>query len=81
MINLAAQAGVRYSLENPDIYVQSNIVGFLNILEASRRYGVEHLLMPLQARVYGGNKKVPFSVEDRVDDPVSLYAVTKERMN
>nr|MCR4787290.1 NAD-dependent epimerase/dehydratase family protein [Lachnospiraceae bacterium] len=78
VINLAAQAGVRYSIENPDAYINSNIVGFFNILEACRHYPVEHLLYASSSSVYGGNKKVPFSVEDKVDNPVSLYAATKK---
>lgn len=77
VVNLAAQAGVRYSIENPDVYIESNIVGFYNILESCRRYPVEHLVYASSSSVYGGNKKVPFSVEDRVDNPVSLYAATK----
>lgn len=78
VINLAAQAGVRYSIDNPDAYIQSNIVGFFNILEACRHYPVEHLVFASSSSVYGGNKKVPFSVEDQVDKPVSLYAATKK---
>ncbi|WP_285009818.1 NAD-dependent epimerase/dehydratase family protein [Pedobacter faecalis] len=77
IINLAAQAGVRYSIENPDAYVQSNVVGFLNILEVSRRFKVKHLLYASSSSVYGLNKTMPFSVQDRVDQPVSLYAATK----
>ncbi len=77
IINLAAQAGVRYSIENPDVYVQSNIVGFLNILEVSRHYKVKHLLYASSSSVYGLNTTMPFSVKDRVDQPVSLYAATK----
>lgn len=76
--NLAAQAGVRYSIENPDVYIQSNIVGFLNILECCRHYEVQHLVYASSSSVYGANKKVPFSEEDRVDAPVSLYAATKK---
>ena len=75
VVNLAAQAGVRYSIENPDAYIQSNIIGFYNILEACRHNPVEHLVYASSSSVYGGNKKVPFAVEDRVDNPVSLYAV------
>ena len=78
VVNLAAQAGVRYSIDNPDAYIQSNIVGFFNILEACRYYPVEHLVFASSSSVYGGNKKVPFSVEDQVDKPVSLYAATKK---
>lgn len=77
VINLAAQAGVRYSLENPAAYVQSNLVGFANILEACRQYGVTHLLYASSSSVYGGNTKVPFAETDPVDHPVSLYAATK----
>lgn len=78
IINLAAQAGVRYSLENPDAFIESNIIGFYNILEACRRYPVEHLVFASSSSVYGGNKKVPFSTDDSVDHPVSLYAATKK---
>ena len=78
VVNLAAQAGVRYSIENPDVYIESNIIGFYNILEACRHYPVEHLVYASSSSVYGGNKKVPFSVEDRVDNPISLYAATKK---
>jgi len=78
VVNLAAQAGVRYSLENPDSYIQSNIIGFYNILEACRHHPVEHLVYASSSSVYGGNTKVPFSIEDKVDDPVSLYAATKK---
>ena len=96
VVNLAAQAGVRYSIENPDAYLQSNIIGFYNILEACRHsykcsskvqgsrvqdqdyQGVQHLVYASSSSVYGGNKKVPFSVDDRVDNPVSLYAATKK---
>ena len=78
VVNLAAQAGVRYSIENPDAYIQSNLIGFYNILEACRHWPVEHLVYASSSSVYGGNKKVPFSVEDRVDNPVSLYAATKK---
>lgn len=78
VVNLAAQAGVRYSIENPDAYINSNIIGFYNILEACRYYPVEHLVYASSSSVYGGNKKVPFSTEDMVDHPVSLYAATKK---
>lgn len=78
VVNLAAQAGVRYSIENPDAYIQSNIVGFLNILEACRHKGADHLVYASSSSVYGGNKKVPFSVDDKVDTPISLYAATKK---
>ena len=78
VVNLAAQAGVRYSIENPDVYIESNIIGFYNILEACRRHPVEHLVYASSSSVYGGNKKVPFSTDDRVDNPVSLYAATKK---
>ena len=78
VVNLAAQAGVRYSIENPDAYIMSNMIGFYNILEACRHNPVEHLVYASSSSVYGGNKKVPFSVEDRVDNPVSLYAATKK---
>ena len=92
VVNLAAQAGVRYSIENPDAYIQSNMIGFYNILEACRHsydvipgstgnpgyQGVQHLVYASSSSVYGGNKKVPFSTDDRVDNPVSLYAATKK---
>lgn len=78
VVNLAAQAGVRYSIDHPDVYIESNIIGFYNILEACRRYPVEHLVYASSSSVYGGNKKVPFSTEDKVDTPVSLYAATKK---
>ncbi|MCR4770725.1 MAG: NAD-dependent epimerase/dehydratase family protein [Oscillospiraceae bacterium] len=78
VVNLAAQAGVRYSIDHPDVYIESNIIGFYNILEACRRRPVEHLVYASSSSVYGGNKKVPFSVEDKVDNPVSLYAATKK---
>ena len=78
VVNLAAQAGVRYSITNPDAYINSNILGFYNILEACRQGGVEHLVYASSSSVYGGNKKVPFSTDDRVDNPVSLYAATKK---
>lgn len=78
VVNLAAQAGVRYSIENPDVYVESNLIGFFNILEACRNYPVEHLVYASSSSVYGANKKVPFSTDDKVDNPVSLYAATKK---
>ncbi|MBR0161353.1 MAG: GDP-mannose 4,6-dehydratase [Oscillospiraceae bacterium] len=78
VVNLAAQAGVRYSIDHPDVYIESNIIGFYNILEACRHYPVEHLVYASSSSVYGGNKKVPFSVDDKVDNPVSLYAATKK---
>lgn len=78
VVNLAAQAGVRYSIENPDVYIQSNIIGFFNILEACRHYPVEHLVYASSSSVYGSNKKVPFEESDFVDNPVSLYAATKK---
>lgn len=78
VVNLGAQAGVRYSISNPDAYVQSNLIGFYNILEACRHFPVEHLVYASSSSVYGGNKKVPFSTEDKVDNPVSLYAATKK---
>lgn len=78
VINLAAQAGVRYSIENPDVYIQSNLVGFANILECCRHHNVQHLLYASSSSVYGQNKKIPFSTEDRVDNPISLYAATKK---
>lgn len=78
VINLAAQAGVRYSIENPDAYIQSNVVGFFNILEACRHYLVEHLIYASSSSVYGSNKKVPFEESDNVDHPVSIYAATKK---
>ena len=78
VVNLAAQAGVRYSLENPHAYIESNIVGFLNILEACRHRGIEHLVYASSSSVYGANRKLPFAVEDSVDHPVSLYAATKK---
>lgn len=78
VVNLAAQAGVRYSIENPDVYIQSNIIGFYNILEACRHYPVDHLVYASSSSVYGANKKVPFEETDFVDTPVSLYASTKK---
>ena len=78
VVNLAAQAGVRYSITNPDVYIESNIIGFYNILEACRKYPVEHLVYASSSSVYGTNKKIPYSTEDKVDNPVSLYAATKK---
>ena len=78
VVNLAAQAGVRYSITNPDAYIESNILGFYNILEACRHHAVEHLVYASSSSVYGSNKKVPYSTDDRVDNPVSLYAATKK---
>ena len=84
VVNLAAQAGVRYSIDHPDVYIESNLVGFFNLLEACRhsydggKTGVEHLVYASSSSVYGGNKKVPFSTDDKVDNPVSLYAATKK---
>lgn len=78
VVNLAAQAGVRYSITNPDVYIESNLIGFYNILEACRHYPVEHLVYASSSSVYGSNKKVPYSTEDQVDNPVSLYAATKK---
>ena len=78
VVNLAAQAGVRYSIDHPSVYIESNIIGFYNILEACRHYPVEHLVYASSSSVYGGNKKVPFSTDDKVDNPVSLYAATKK---
>ena len=84
VVNLAAQAGVRYSITNPDAYIESNIIGFYNILEACRhsydngRKGVDHLVYASSSSVYGSNKKVPYSTDDKVDNPVSLYAATKK---
>lgn len=78
VVNLAAQAGVRYSIENPDVYIQSNVIGFYNILEACRYYPVDHLVYASSSSVYGANKKVPFEETDFVDNPVSLYASTKK---
>lgn len=77
-VNLAAQAGVRYSIDHPDVYIESNLIGFYNILEACRHHPVEHLVYASSSSVYGGNKKVPFSTDDKVDNPVSLYAATKK---
>ncbi len=78
VVNLAAQAGVRYSITNPDSYIKSNLIGFYNILEACRNYPVEHLVYASSSSVYGSNKKVPYSTDDKVDNPVSLYAATKK---
>lgn len=78
VVNLAAQAGVRYSITNPDAYIQSNLIGFYNILEACRHHEVEHLVYASSSSVYGSNKKVPYSIDDKVDNPVSLYAATKK---
>jgi nucleoside-diphosphate-sugar epimerase len=78
VVNLAAQAGVRYSITNPDAYVESNLIGFFNILEACRHHTVEHLVYASSSSVYGSNKKIPYSVTDKVDNPVSLYAATKK---
>ena len=78
VVNLAAQAGVRYSITNPDVYIESNIIGFYNILEACRNHPVEHLVYASSSSVYGSNKKVPYSTDDKVDNPVSLYAATKK---
>lgn len=78
VVNLAAQAGVRYSITNPDAYIEANIIGFYNILEACRNHPVEHLVYASSSSVYGSNKKIPYSTEDKVDNPVSLYAATKK---
>ena len=78
VVNLAAQAGVRYSITNPDVYIESNIIGFYNLLEACRHNPVEHLVYASSSSVYGSNKKIPYSTEDKVDNPVSLYAATKK---
>lgn len=78
VVNLAAQAGVRYSIDHPDVYIESNLIGFYNILEACRHNPAEHLVYASSSSVYGGNKKVPFSTDDKVDNPVSLYAATKK---
>lgn len=78
VVNLAAQAGVRYSITNPDAYIESNIIGFYNILEACRHHNVDHLVYASSSSVYGSNKKVPYSTDDKVDNPVSLYAATKK---
>ena len=78
VVNLAAQAGVRYSIDHPDVYMESNVIGFYNILEACRRYPVKHLVYASSSSVYGSNKKIPYSTDDKVDNPVSLYAATKK---
>lgn len=78
VVNLAAQAGVRYSITNPDAYIESNIIGFYNILEACRHHNVSHLVYASSSSVYGANRKVPYSTDDKVDNPVSLYAATKK---
>ena len=78
VVNLAAQAGVRYSITNPDAYIEANLIGFYNILECCRHYPVKHLVYASSSSVYGSNKKVPYSTEDKVDNPVSLYAATKK---
>ena len=78
VVNLAAQAGVRYSITNPDVYIEANVIGFYNILEACRNHPVEHLVYASSSSVYGSNKKVPYSTDDKVDNPVSLYAATKK---
>lgn len=78
VVNLAAQAGVRYSITNPDAYIESNLIGFYNILEACRHHGVEHLVYASSSSVYGSNRKIPYSTDDKVDNPVSLYAATKK---
>ena len=78
VVNLAAQAGVRYSIDHPDVYMESNVIGFYNILEACRRCPVQHLVYASSSSVYGSNKKIPYSTEDKVDNPVSLYAATKK---
>lgn len=78
VVNLAAQAGVRYSIDHPDVYIETNILGFYNLLEACRRYPVEHFIYASSSSVYGGSKRIPFRVEDKVDNPVSLYAATKK---
>lgn len=78
VVNLAAQAGVRYSITNPDVYMESNVIGFYNILEACRRYPVEHLVYASSSSVYGTNSKIPYSTDDKTDNPVSLYAATKK---
>ncbi len=78
VVNLAAQAGVRYSIDHPDVYIESNVIGFYNILEACRNYPVEHLVYASSSSVYGSNEKIPYSTDDKVDNPVSLYAATKK---
>ena len=77
-MNLSAQAGVRYSIDHPDVYIESNLIGFYNILETCRHNPVEHLVYASSSSVYGENKKVPFSTDDKVNNPVSLYATTKK---
>lgn len=81
VVNLGAQAGVRYSIDNPSAYMESNMMGFFHILEGCRYFPVEHLVYASSSSVYGGNEKVPFSTEDKVDEPVSLYAATKKSMS
>ena len=81
VVNLGAQAGVRYSITNPDAYIESNMIGFYNILEACRHYPVEHLVYASSSSVYGSNKKVPYSTGDKVDNPVSLYAPPRSPMS
>lgn len=81
VVNLGAQAGVRDSITNPDAYIEGNLIGFYNILEGCRYYPVEHLVYASSSSVYGSNKKVPYSTDDKVDNPVSLYAATKKAMN
>ena len=81
VVNLAAQAGVRYSIDHPNVYIEANLIGFYNILEACRHNEVEHLVYASSSSVYGSNKKVPYSTEDKVDNPVSLYAATKKAMS
>jgi UDP-glucuronate 4-epimerase len=81
VVNLAAQAGVRYSLENPHAYIDSNIVGFTNVLEGCRHHKIKHLVYASSSSVYGANESVPFSVHDNVDHPISLYAASKRQMN
>jgi nucleoside-diphosphate-sugar epimerase len=78
VVNLAAQAGVRYSIDHPDVYMESNVIGFYNVLEACRHHPVKHLVYASSSSVYGSNKKIPYSTEDKVDNPVSLYAATKK---
>ncbi|MDD7540369.1 MAG: NAD-dependent epimerase/dehydratase family protein, partial [Bacteroidales bacterium] len=78
VVNLAAQAGVRYSITNPDSYIESNLIGFYNILEACRHHPVEHLVYASSSSVYGNNEKIPYSTDDKVDNPISLYAATKK---
>ena len=81
VVNLAAQAGVRYSITNPDAYIQSNMIGFYNLLEACRHHEVEHFVYASSSSVYGSNKKVPYSTDDKVDNPVSLYAELRKVMS